>query len=111
MGTLADRDGADRRGAGGLRPRALRVRASGPAVAAALIPQMLPVIVVVIPIYMIFRSVGLLDNVFSLAFTYLALTVPISVWILYNFVRRPARRARRGGTRGRSELASRSWFA
>lgn len=65
----------------------LRTRASGVLVAAALIPQMLPVIVVVIPIYMIFRSVGLLDNVLALAFTYLALTVPISVWILYNFVR------------------------
>ena len=65
----------------------LRLRASGLLVAAALIPQMLPVIVVVIPIYMIFRSVGLLDNIFALAFTYLALTVPISVWILYNFVR------------------------
>jgi len=65
----------------------LRVRGRGVLVAAALVPQMLPVIVVVIPIYMIFRSTGLLDNIFSLAFTYLALTVPISVWILYNFVR------------------------
>ncbi len=65
----------------------LRTRGGGMLVAAALIPQMLPVIVVVIPIYMIFRSVGLLDNVLALSFTYLALTVPISVWILYNFVR------------------------
>ena len=65
----------------------LRLRASGPLVAAALIPQMLPVIVVVIPLYMIFRSAGLLDNILALSFTYLALTVPISVWILYNFVR------------------------
>lgn len=64
----------------------MRVPGRGAWRAAALIPQMLPPIVVVIPIYMIFRSVGVLDNVFSLAFTYLALTVPISVWILTNFV-------------------------
>jgi len=64
----------------------MRVRGRGALIAAALIPQMLPVIVVVIPIYMIFRSVGLLDNIFALAFTYLALTVPISIWILWNFV-------------------------
>jgi multiple sugar transport system permease protein len=65
----------------------MHVRGGGALVAAALIPQMLPVIVVVIPIYMIFRSVGLLDNILALAFTYLALTVPISIWILWNFVR------------------------
>jgi multiple sugar transport system permease protein len=47
---------------------------------------MLPAIVVVIPVYMIFRSAGLLDNQLSLAFTYLALTVPISVWILSRFI-------------------------
>jgi multiple sugar transport system permease protein len=64
----------------------MRVRGRGALRAAALIPQMLPVIVVVIPVYMIFRSTGLLDNVFSLAFTYLALTVPISVWILSRFI-------------------------
>jgi len=64
----------------------MHVRGRGALVAAALIPQMLPVIVVVIPIYMIFRSIGLLDNIFALAFTYLALTVPISIWILWNFV-------------------------
>jgi multiple sugar transport system permease protein len=64
----------------------MRVRGRGTLRAAALLPQMLPPIVVVIPIYMIFRSAGLLDNVVSLAFTYLALTVPISVWILSRFI-------------------------
>ena len=64
----------------------MRMRGRGALRAAALVPQMLPPIVVVIPIYMIFRSVGLLDNVFSLSFTYLALTVPISVWILSRFI-------------------------
>lgn len=64
----------------------MRVRARGVLRAAALIPQMLPPIVVVIPIYMIFRSGGVLDNVFALSFTYLALTVPITVWILSRFV-------------------------
>jgi multiple sugar transport system permease protein len=64
----------------------MRTRARGPLIAVALIPQMLPAIVVVIPLYMIFRNVGLLDNVVSLAFTYLALTVPITVWILSRFV-------------------------
>jgi multiple sugar transport system permease protein len=64
----------------------LRVRGRGVWRAVALIPQMLPPIVVVIPVYMIFRSVGLLDNVLALAFTYLAFTVPISIWILTNFV-------------------------
>jgi multiple sugar transport system permease protein len=64
----------------------LRVRGRGAWRAVALIPQMLPAIVVVIPVYMIFRTVGLLDNVFSLAFTYLAFTVPISIWILTNFI-------------------------
>jgi multiple sugar transport system permease protein len=64
----------------------MRVRGRGALRAAALVPQMLPPIVVVIPIYMIFRSAGLLDNVFSLAFTYLALTVPISVWLLSRFI-------------------------
>jgi multiple sugar transport system permease protein len=64
----------------------MRARARGPLRAIALIPQMLPAIVVVIPLYMIFRNVGLLDNIFALSFTYLALTVPITVWILSRFV-------------------------
>ena len=64
----------------------MKVRGADGLRAAALIPQMLPAIVVVIPIYMIFRSMDLLDNVFALAFTYLALTVPISVWILSRFI-------------------------
>ena len=64
----------------------LRVRGKGIWRAVALIPQMLPPIVVVIPVYMIFRTVGLLDNILSLAFTYLVFTVPISIWILTNFV-------------------------
>jgi multiple sugar transport system permease protein len=64
----------------------LPVRGKGVWRAFALVPQMLPPIVIVIPVYMIFRSMGLLDNVVSLAFTYLAFTVPISIWIMLSFV-------------------------
>ncbi len=50
------------------------------------VPQAIPPIVVVLPIYMMFRVAGLLDNVFALAFTYLSFTIPLATWLMIGFI-------------------------
>jgi multiple sugar transport system permease protein len=50
-----------------------------------LITQMVPSALLVIPIFIIFKSLGLLDSLAGLIITHSALTVPIAVWVLKGF--------------------------
>jgi ABC-type glycerol-3-phosphate transport system permease component len=52
---------------------------------AILIVRMLPMMVVVIPLFLIFRSLNLVDNIFGLAFAYVAFNLPLSIWLLESF--------------------------
>jgi len=47
--------------------------------------RILAPIVVVVPIYMMFQSVGLLDTHLALILTYAVVNLPIVVWLMYDF--------------------------
>ncbi len=47
--------------------------------------RILPPIVVVVPIYMMFQSVGLLDTKLAVTLTYAVVNLPIAVWLMYDF--------------------------
>src|SRR5581483_7491366 len=47
-----------------------------------LITQMLPEILIVIPLYILYRQLNLLDNLFTLALIDAAFALPICIWIL-----------------------------
>jgi N,N'-diacetylchitobiose transport system permease protein len=51
-----------------------------------LIVQMLPAQAMVIPLFIDFRGIGLLDSLFGLILIYAAQALPISIWLLRNFV-------------------------
>ena len=47
--------------------------------------RMLPPVAVVLPIYVLFQQVGLLDTRFALTVTYVAANIPIVVWLMRDF--------------------------
>jgi multiple sugar transport system permease protein len=49
--------------------------------------RILPPIVVVIPIYMMFQAVGLVDSHLALIIVYAVANLPIVVWLMYDFFR------------------------
>jgi multiple sugar transport system permease protein len=49
--------------------------------------RILPPIVSVIPVYMMFQAVGLLDTQIALALVYAVANLPIVVWLMYDFFR------------------------
>lgn len=49
--------------------------------------RILPPIVSVIPVYMMFQAVGLLDTQLALILTYAVANLPIVVWLMYDFFR------------------------
>jgi N,N'-diacetylchitobiose transport system permease protein len=51
-----------------------------------LIVQMLPQQALVISLYLDYRSLNLLDNLLGLAIVYTAFAVPVTIWMLRNFV-------------------------
>jgi len=52
---------------------------------AALIPQMLPPIIIVVPIFVLFTSLKLMDTKLALVITYLTFTMPLSMWMMIGF--------------------------
>src|SRR5215470_19066061 len=51
-----------------------------------LIVQMLPQQAMVIALFLDFRSLGLLDNLIGLILVYTAFSLPVTIWMLHNFV-------------------------
>lgn len=49
--------------------------------------QMFPVVVMIIPLFTVMRSLGLLDNLVGLVVSYLSFTTPLAIWILRGFFR------------------------
>ncbi len=47
--------------------------------------KMLPAVGVLVPIYLIFRDLNLLDNVWGLVFVIMMINLPIIVWMLYTY--------------------------
>ncbi|WP_461767575.1 carbohydrate ABC transporter permease [Pseudothermotoga sp.] len=53
-----------------------------------LLTQMLPPIILVIPIYLSLARFGMLDRKVSLTFIYIALNLPFAIWIISSYFRR-----------------------
>ncbi|MDR0784152.1 MAG: carbohydrate ABC transporter permease [Propionibacteriaceae bacterium] len=51
-----------------------------------LFTQMIPAVVLIIPLYIVFRQVGLLDTKAGLIITYLSFVLPYLVWILKGYI-------------------------
>ncbi len=63
----------------------IRFRGRGVALYAILATRVIPDIALVVPFFLVVRKLGLLDNLASLIITYLAITVPFSVFVLASF--------------------------
>ena len=50
--------------------------------------RMMPPIAAAVPLFVIFRTVGLLDNVLSLIIAYAGFNIPFAVWVSMSFMRR-----------------------
>ena len=51
-----------------------------------LMTQMFPLVVLVIPLFVIMRKAGLLGTYWSLIITYLAFSVPLAIWVMRGFI-------------------------
>ncbi|MFQ5812469.1 MAG: carbohydrate ABC transporter permease [Anaerolineae bacterium] len=54
---------------------------------AVLIPQIIPPITIIIPLFVLFRSINMIDRIPSLIFAYLSFTIPLSIWMMVGFFR------------------------
>jgi ABC-type glycerol-3-phosphate transport system permease component len=63
----------------------LRIRGTGPILAFILLAGFFPVLAMVGPLFLIFRYLGWLDNIYPLIVVYLVYTLPITTWLLRNF--------------------------
>lgn len=50
--------------------------------------RMMPPIAAAVPLFVIFRSIGLLDNVLALIIAYAGFNIPFAVWVSMSFLRR-----------------------
>jgi ABC-type glycerol-3-phosphate transport system permease component len=63
----------------------LRFRARKPLLVVILLTQLLPLAVLIVPIFRILGGLGLLDTYPSLIIAYLTFTIPVAVWFLRGF--------------------------
>ena len=63
-----------------------RVRATRILLILVLMTQMFPLVVLVIPLFVIMRKSGLLGTYWSLIITYLAFSVPLAIWVMRGFI-------------------------
>jgi ABC-type glycerol-3-phosphate transport system permease component len=63
-----------------------RVRATRILLILVLMTQMFPLVVLVIPLFVIMRKSGLLGTYWSLIITYLAFSVPLAIWVMRSFI-------------------------
>jgi sorbitol/mannitol transport system permease protein len=47
--------------------------------------KMLPIVAAIVPLYIVARDTGLLDNIWALVILYTAMNLPIAVWMLRSF--------------------------
>jgi multiple sugar transport system permease protein len=51
----------------------------------SLIPQMLPPISIIVPLYVLFNGLDLIDSRWALIISYLTFTIPLSIWMMVGF--------------------------
>ena len=64
----------------------IRFRGSGPALALVLVAQLVPGLVVLVPLVVVMRQLGLADSLIGLAIAHLTLGLPIAVMLLRNYL-------------------------
>jgi len=50
------------------------------------IMRMIPPVILVVPVFIMFRAIGILDSLLSLILVYGALTMPFSIWVITTFI-------------------------
>jgi ABC-type glycerol-3-phosphate transport system permease component len=65
--------------------KAAYIRGAGPILAFILLAGFFPVIAIIGPLFLVFKDLGILDNIWPLVLTYLVYTLPISTWLLKSF--------------------------
>ena len=82
----------------------IRFRGRQASLYAILATRVIPDIALVVPFFLLIRNLGLLDSLWSLIITYLAVTVPFSVFILVSYFEccRTSSTRRRGWTAARA---------
>ncbi|HET9897593.1 MAG TPA: carbohydrate ABC transporter permease [Streptosporangiaceae bacterium] len=63
----------------------LNVRGAGAILAFILLAGFFPVLAMIGPLFLLFKNLGILDNIYPLIIVYLVYTLPISTWLLKNF--------------------------
>ena len=63
----------------------LNVRASLPVLMTYLAVRMIPPIMIVVPLFLVMRTIGLIDSPLSLVLVYCFFTVPFSIWVLQSY--------------------------
>ena len=51
----------------------------------SLVPQMLPPITIIVPLYVLFNSMKLIDTRWALIVSYLTFTIPLAIWMMSGF--------------------------
>ena len=73
----------------------LPIRGAGAILAFILIAGFFPVLAMVGPLFLLFKELSLLDNIYPLIIVYLVYTLPIATWLLRNFFAQIPRSSRR----------------
>ena len=63
----------------------LRFKGSGLMQAGVLVGQLLPTAAIIVPLFIVLRTTGLLNTFLGLILVYLILTLPLSVWMLVSY--------------------------
>ncbi len=49
--------------------------------------KFLPMVAALVPIYLVFQWLGLLDNIFALVIFYTGMNLPIAIWMMHSFLK------------------------
>ena len=63
----------------------LHIRGTGAILAFILLAGFFPVLAMIGPLFLVLRSLGMLNNIYPLIIVYLVYTLPIATWLLKNF--------------------------
>ena len=63
----------------------LRFRLKGPLLATLIVTQLLPSVAIIIPMYIIMRTLNLLDTVWALILANITIILPLIIWILKGY--------------------------
>ena len=53
---------------------------------ATFVMRMIPPVILVVPVFVMFRNIGIIDSLFSLILVYTALTMPFGIWVISTFI-------------------------